>query len=494
MRYRALISYAVLLFLPAIGISLLAARLLAHEEERIGRTVRDAVTARAAALADTVDAAVGEARSELQRVLAGMAPAGRAAELRRWEASSPLVRNVFAWRPAEGRVLPDPAEPMTREEAAFAERFGPLFRGEVPWRAPPGEAAAGPAAPGKSARRELKELAAGIRPAAGPVDAAGWIPWFDANQLHLLGWVRRAGEDEVYGVEVEMATLLARILPVLPSAPPAGGTLALLDGEGRPVWQAGDADLAARPPPEASVPVGSSLPHWRAAFFAPPGWNAGVGRPFRVLSVFVVGGFLAAMLAGGGLLLREARRQWRDAARKTSFVSNVSHELKTPLTTIRMYAELLEEGRVADDARRRDYLSVIVSESGRLTRLVNNVLDFSRLEQHRKTYRPARFDLVPLVRAVVEQQRLRIEQAGLRLEVELPAPAAEAWVDRDAFEQVLLNLLDNAVKYAAAGGSLRVQVRAAPRGWELAVLDRGPGVPRAERERVFGMFHRVETR
>jgi signal transduction histidine kinase len=116
------------------------------------------------------------------------------------------------------------------------------------------------------------------------------------------------------------------------------------------------------------------------------------GRGFLLVGGILVATFMAAILAGGGLLLDQASRSAAEAARKTSFVANVSHEFKTPLTTIRLYAELLAQKRVKDSGQASDYLHVIGQETERLTRLVNNALDFSRLEQGQKQYHPVPID------------------------------------------------------------------------------------------------------
>ncbi len=201
---------------------------------------------------------------------------------------------------------------------------------------------------------------------------------------------------------------------------------------------------------------------------------------------------LLAILGGGWLLLRDAHRSAIDARTRTTFVANVSHELKTPLTTIRMYAEILNEGRTKDESRRAHYLDVIVQESQRLTRLINNVLDFSRLEQGRKTYRPEDLDLATETRRIVEAQNSRLQAVGLAVELEGADTPCPAHADRDAFEQALLNVLDNAAKYAVSGKRVLVHVASANGAAQVRVCDRGPGVPAAHRSRLFQQFHRAD--
>jgi signal transduction histidine kinase len=209
--------------------------------------------------------------------------------------------------------------------------------------------------------------------------------------------------------------------------------------------------------------------------------------------MLLVGIFVAAIVAGGSLLLWQARRSEAEAAQKTSFVANVSHEFKTPLTTIRLYSELLEQGRVRDAAQSGEYLRTIGRETQRLARLVGNALDFSRLEQGRKKYARDNLDLRAELARLLDTQAPRLAEAGLVLRRDLPAEPLPVTSDRDALEQIVLNLLDNAAKYGAEGGEVTVALAPRPaHGAVVRVLDRGPGVPPAHRERIFEKFHRVD--
>jgi signal transduction histidine kinase len=255
-------------------------------------------------------------------------------------------------------------------------------------------------------------------------------------------------------------------------------------------------DPTAKPsfkPTTVISPLGKGLemPNWSLEVYFNP--QAKFTNHFMALSTVLVTVLVISVLVGGTLLMREARREAFEAARKTSFVSNVSHELKTPLTTIRMYAELLGEGRVKDENKQRNYLGTIINESQRLTRLVNNVLDFSRLEQGRKKYNTDNVSPAEVVRSVLDIQRPRLEEAGFEVATDLTdAVGLHIRTDRDALEQVLLNLIDNALKYAADGHWLGVRITRTDNFLKLIVSDRGPGVPSDQTEKIFEMFHRVD--
>jgi signal transduction histidine kinase len=233
------------------------------------------------------------------------------------------------------------------------------------------------------------------------------------------------------------------------------------------------------------------LPHWQVAVYESQ--DQGVAETgFLLVSFLLVATFVVAILLGGSLLLWQAHRNQQEARQKTSFVSNVSHELKTPLTTIRMYAEMLAEQRIDDREKQHNYLQTIVRESQRLTRLVNNVLDFSRLEQRRREFSFEEIDLAALLHQILDNQLVRIEEAGMQLTRSIDAAGCQLSSDRDALEQILLNLIDNAIKYAAVGKQITVEFKDEPGQCVVRVRDNGPGVPVAHKEQIFAKFHRVD--
>ena len=474
-----------------LAIGALAFRLLRHEETRLADEARRTLLGRAQIIADNVQLAVHDVQDELLERVAALPAADLPRMLAGWTEANPLVRNTFIWNTATRRLeLPNPAAP-TAEEKLFIQRYAHLFvaRLETLLRAGERENVAATAQQQASPRYQFnQDMQQAMTPAAVRPARRGWIPWFEGDQLFLLGWVEREGC--VAGVELEMTALLSRLLAVFPREPEAARAWALLDGAGHVLHQTGGLDIAKGQKPAAAVSLSPTLPHWQVALFgAPP---AAAGGSYRLLSALLVAALLVSILAGGALLLWEAGRRAREARQKTTFVANVSHELKTPLTTLRMYAELLREDRVREPEKRRHYLDVMITECARLGRLVNNMLDFSRLEQNRRAYAPEPLDLTAWLAAFLEQQRLRIEEAGLRLITLLPAEALTVRTDRDALEQAVLNLLDNALKYAAAGQVVEVELVAEYGGARLDVCDRGPGVPAELREKIFEKFYRLD--
>ena len=204
-------------------------------------------------------------------------------------------------------------------------------------------------------------------------------------------------------------------------------------------------------------------------------------------------GFLdLLLLAGLFIVYSNVQRELRLSRLKSDFVANVSHELKTPLALIRLFSETLELGRAPSEEKRRHYYRVINKESHRLGQLINNILDFSRIEAGRREYRPQPCDLGRVVEDVVEAYRFQIEQQGFQLGVELDESVPNVEADKEAIGQALINLINNAIKYSVDEKHLTISLRRAGDRVELSVADRGIGIDGAEHAKVFEKFYRAE--
>ncbi len=178
-------------------------------------------------------------------------------------------------------------------------------------------------------------------------------------------------------------------------------------------------------------------------------------------------------------------------ALKTEFISSVSHELRTPMTTIQGLAELLRGGRTADPARRERYADLLAAESGRLSRLIHNVLDYGRIERGAKAYEPRRVVVQEVAAEVVEALSPGRSEDGPDIRTLFPAEPLEILVDPDALKQALINLIDNAAKYSPDDKRIDVEVRDAGTEAAIEVRDRGIGIPAEARERIFESFYRT---
>jgi two-component system, OmpR family, phosphate regulon sensor histidine kinase PhoR len=192
-------------------------------------------------------------------------------------------------------------------------------------------------------------------------------------------------------------------------------------------------------------------------------------------------------------LLRDVHREAETVAMRSHFIASVSHELKTPLTSIRAHAETLLMGRADTPQTTSEYLKTIVSESERLTRLVESVLELSRIEQGRKTYRMQSTCLREVVRSAAKTMEYPLSQLGFTLTISSDDTEPTLLADADALEQAILNLLGNAVKYSGAARDVEMRMGSAASEAFVDVIDHGIGIPPEEQTRIFEKFHRVQS-
>jgi signal transduction histidine kinase len=242
----------------------------------------------------------------------------------------------------------------------------------------------------------------------------------------------------------------------------------------------------------AGESLGPSFPGLRLAYTTDNGASTvsewGLQRSFYLIVLFLV---LCVTLFGAYFLWRDVGRELRMAEMRSQFIASVSHELKTPLTAIRIFAETLCMGRLEDTQAKREYLDTIVNESHRLTRLLNNVLDFSKIEKGKRTYCKEPSCLPEIVNAAVQATQYPLKQQDFYLNVQLEEKLPDISVDRDAIGQAILNLLSNAMKYS--GESRRIDLRVQKRAGHavIEVSDQGVGIDPAQHKRIFEKFYRV---
>jgi signal transduction histidine kinase len=217
---------------------------------------------------------------------------------------------------------------------------------------------------------------------------------------------------------------------------------------------------------------------------------AAIGERFARIS-FLTLAALSLVLAGGiALTYRNVSKEMALARLKSDFVSNVSHELRTPLSLIRLYAETLEMGRIASPEKYQEYYRIIRKESERLTGLINNILDFSRIEAGRKEYDFRETDLRELVHNTLDSYRYQIEQNGFQFEEKIDE-VPPLRVDREAMARSLLNLVNNALKYSQDRKYIGVNLYRDNGSVKLEVVDQGIGIPDQEQHKIFEKFYRV---
>jgi signal transduction histidine kinase len=437
---------------PAAIVAVLGVVSLRHWQASAELLFREQARDMAAMAVDKIEMTLRETENGLiaglQGALESRGPL--AGELDAFRAAHPLVRRLYLFD-RRGELL----YPATRDESdavIFARLLAEVSQGF--WE--------------RGGRRELTggdqiALAVILRGADGrPV-------------LAVLTW----------DVEVLCEAILARTVRTLE----APTILAVLDARDRPIFSKESLAGADR---VLAVPFRERLASWRLAVYQPPGDSPRQAvRRQVMLFMFAFGVLLVVIAAGTVLTWRLTRREAEMAQIKSDFVANVSHDLKTPLSVIRMYGETLEMGRVTDERRRQEYYGVIARESERLSRLIENVLDFARIEGGQRTYAIVPTAVEPVIRDTLEAFGHPLAIEGFAVDVRVPADLPDVPMDGEAIAQALSNLVDNAIKYSAEKRSLTVEARLAGGELALAVADSGVGIPREEQSRIFEKFYRV---
>ncbi len=383
-------------------------------------------------------------------------------ELRQLVRNTPAARQVLVMDAQGQRLFPPPNEPLTGQEESFLERTRLLWRDH------------------------------GIlypSAAEGQPPDRGWYTWYWGDEMNLIRWVMRENGDRI-GMELEPARVAADLIGQLSGTAPGEALIRLRNERGQVLFQWGAMLPAPLPAPAAVQPLQPPLSAWRLEYLEPP--QPGLAAtPLWLLSLVAAG--CLVMLTLAGYLYRAHRHEIAIAGQRVSFVNQVSHELKTPLTNIRMYSELLERELPDDETRARGYLAVVTAESERLSRLIANVLSFARAERSKLEVSPRPGSINQVVTDVLEAFAPILAEAGIDVQWQ-PGAGETAAIDSDAIGQILNNLVGNVEKYAAAGGLLSIRVSRSEDLLTLDVADRGPGVPAGQEESIFEAFYRVDDR
>ncbi len=493
MKPKLTIILVLIVVAPLAIVGWLGARLVQDEQVVVEHGLRELMLGRLR----TVDEALSRSLEDYEEtVLEEMNPyTVDQDELRRRTRQSAYVEQYYMLD-ADGRLLFPPVGTLgslTAAERDSLDRTREIWeRGAIADLDFAGEDSATELSSPASARTSDSR---GVYDGELPANPKGWHAWYRGSGLQLMLWVRSGETTHV--AEINRTRLLAELIASLPETNAAApelteGRIRLVDSAGRALYQWGafQADNDSRP--VTSLSLAAPLGAW--------------GLEYHASAVFgsaVTSGLLINLAAGLALLAatvigltyyfyREQSREMREAVQRVSFVNQVSHELKTPLTNIRMYAELLERDSDEKNERLRRHIDVIVSESRRLSRLIGNVLTFSRKQRRTLEIHPKPGVMDDVVRSVLDHFRPALDAKQIQVEFKRGASESVAF-DSDALEQIVGNLIGNVEKYGAAGKYMELASQRRGDVVEITVTDRGPGLPARERQRIFEPFYRVSS-
>lgn len=309
------------------------------------------------------------------------------------------------------------------------------------------------------------------------------------GQSYLLSYWQRENEGRRYVVVAwhDVPRIVHEVLPWLYRERDEQSRMNIVDANGKSVFG----------PPlsggefTVGLPFQTTLYKWRlnVLLLSAEELAASAARR-RVLEMVLVGLSGVVVIAGLIVVLVAAARERKLSNLKSDFVANVSHELKTPLSLVRMFGELLQSGRVDSDEKRLQYLQIIVSESERLGALIENVLDFAKVERGKAGYEFVSANMGEVVARAVEACRVRAEREQVSLDLTIADDLPAVRLDERAIEIAVINLVDNALKYASDGYRVSVEVKKTANRIEVSVSDEGVGIAPEDRKRIFERFVR----
>lgn len=516
MNRKPVILLLLMVSLPLALLTWLGARIARDEEAVLQQRFHNLLSSQLGDIDQIVVRHFEDVERQLREI--GRLESFAADDVRTVIRSEPMARQILVLDPEGRLVYPSTSIPLNESEREFLLNARDLLADRDLIRiSEPGNAASSYAAPDQRRQTvDLQQKASPLEQQVAPRNQAyaipptegeqpeGWYVWYFGRGAHLIFW-QRVASDHVVATLLERPRWMADLISALPATVadrPArtsveSARIRLVDSVGRPVYQWGAYEPADEAIPFAETAVSKPLTTWRLQALVPDDLVTGARSSVYFNLASGLGASIVGIAVLGVFFWREYSREVREAARRVSFVNQVSHELKTPLTNIRMYADLLEQDLATiepdESAQPSNRLRVIVSESQRLSRLIGNVLTFSRQQRRTLTLRPVPGCVDDVVRHVIEQFTPALDR--LDIEVNLNLSAGDTVnLDVDAVEQILVNLINNVEKYAADGKRLDISTSRSGNAAIIRVSDHGPGIPITQQDSIFQPFYRVSDR
>lgn len=547
MKSRSLILIILIVLLPTGLLTWFGVRLARDEATMTKQRFRSVMEQRLQDVNRLIERRFSDTERRLQAVTA--IDVYSVSDLRERVRSTPEVTQIFVLTPTRKLLYPNPASTLNGTEQSFLKQAATMLTdqdlqnavalaeasrgsgdfGAAALRAPepsqPGSRlVAESARPESSAEQdatfsdtaEKADAASSEKMVASPTDtprpadggdalfisSSGWFVWYWDQGLNLIYWQRRPS-GHLVGAALERSRWISDVISVLPetarpepSSDQVITSFRVVNAASETVYEWGP-DVEVATEPFSEIAVVAPLAAWRLQCFVPRGQLL-IGTGHSAILTLATGltAFTMTLFVLAWLLYRDYARDIREAMQQVSFVNQVSHELKTPLTNIRMYAELLERDLDAADlevtARPRQRLAVISSEAQRLSRLIGNVLTFARQKRRTLEPRPCATKPLILVRQIVDRFAPSLTEQGVEATVE-GRDERELKLDPDFVEQILGNLINNVERYAASGKFLLVRCALTDSTVTIDVIDQGPGIPTGERANVFRPFSRLSN-
>ncbi|MBN2525530.1 MAG: HAMP domain-containing histidine kinase [Deltaproteobacteria bacterium] len=458
----------VLLFivlLPLIGIGVLSLKITRDDSRLIAQQYQTNMESELQNANSTLENVLQERTAAFEQLC--LSAPNSVDALRDHADETPFVRQFFMLNRAGQLVWPLQSSTITATEDAFFTRTAHLWRHRHPFRSDD---------------------------ESTPLRGSGFHSYYWQRGLHLIYWCTTK-DGKVAGFDVETTRLVSDLVAALPQTPldaPPSRLIRLVSENGDTVYQFGGFAPAKNTTPRATLSLPSPFASWHLAYFAPKPKGATALTRQTITTLLLIGTLLLLAMALLSYFVVASGRERKLALQQVNFVNQVSHELKTPLTNIRMYAELLADRLDEEDEVSSRYLNNITTESRRLTRLIQNVLSFARSNNNKLVLRPANGIVDDVIIDTVDSFRPSLARLGIELELQLDAGDTVLF-DGDVAGQVLTNLIGNVEKYAREGRWMRIESALLETDVRIRVRDRGPGIPHGREKTIFAPFSRIHN-
>ena len=465
MRNRTTTLFAVALAASCVLLAATAWHFVSRESQRLAAQEREELETTSQRALELSQSLLLELQDEAAQQLIAMHAEGLSFQLTRWKNSNSLIDQVFLWKTPQGFALPPQGM-----------LFGP--HDALPWSDNP---ALSPARPFRYLRMNtsssfpweqgfLRENIENLEYEGKAVDPTiQWSRQKAQGETYWVCWHRVGPQDAVRGFAMPEGMALQTINALLAKQFADTFTVQL---------QPAGTDRRQLPQAPTTPPL---------ALVVAPTHKQSATRTLPSIAFGLTAIGLVLALSCAAIIVRSSNQQAREATRKTNFVAQVSHEFKTPLTSISMHAELLANDALSPEKRQR-FSDTILAQSDRLTQMIDNLLTLGNIERKQNAYSRAPFDLIASIRQVIEQTTPIAAKAGMRIDFKAPTDTWEITSDELAIRRILLSLIENAAKYAPSGQSISIAVSKDSSSCRISVSDQGPGIPRRDRERVFRPF------
>ncbi|MCH6257845.1 HAMP domain-containing histidine kinase [Puniceicoccaceae bacterium K14] len=419
-----------------------------------------------------LEASIVEILYEAGSQLIGMHSEGLPFQLSRWQKNNPLISSTFIWTPEDGfnqeLTIPNQLSPDTFTEPSKAENSINVIYGDstsFSW----------------NSGYFLENLENARYSGVSPEPLARWLPLDTAQGLEWIGWHRLYGQGTVRGFTLSGISLVAKLQELARSVTPK---------HIKSVIQPIRDEALNSPPPNFHYSQIKPLPGYYLIIIYESEYTSTFTLPLFSQILIVLSLILA--LVSCGFIIYLSNRKHKEALQKTSFVALVSHELKTPLTSISMHAELVDNPKLSAQKQHK-FANTILRQSERLQSMIDNLLLLSSLENKRSVRETKKIDLIPILQEIETEFKPTLEENEILLEIE--GAKDIFWVNgnSESVRRVFINLIDNAKKYASDGKHITISLNSESSSPTVIVSDQGPGIPASKTETIFTPFSQLDS-